>query len=211
MRRYRLAKKARPKTDRACLSSRFGSGDGKASVQRSAYLTWPAFAGLTVTHSWGLAPRSAAGSSPAAPPDSFRIITPRTADCKRFRHRQKKFSKNWNIFSISAYNILLSQESSRNSGNSEISFWEHCKDAHFQDSTLLTYFRFDFSRLYDDLQAGNGQPIFSGCPLFIGRIGIFFPVVHRIESHSGAFFHAHKIRKPQCQENGIAVIWMVRG
>ena len=174
MRRYRLAKKARPKTDRACLNSRFGSGDGKASVQRSAYLTWPAFAGLTVTHSWGLAPRSAAGSSPAALPDSFRIITPHAADCKRFRHREKEISKNWNIFLISAYNILLSQESSRNSGNSEISFWEHCKDAHFQDSTMLTYFRFDFSRLYGDLQAGNGQPIFRAAHFLLAGSEYFF-------------------------------------
>jgi len=38
----------------------------KAEPQRPAYLTYPAFAGFTVTFSRGIAPRSAAGCSPGA-------------------------------------------------------------------------------------------------------------------------------------------------
>ena len=44
----------------------------KAEAQQPAYLTDPARAGFTVTVSWGIAPRSAAGScEPGALPSIF--------------------------------------------------------------------------------------------------------------------------------------------
>ena len=39
---------------------------------------------------------------------------------------------------------------------------------------MLTYFRFDFSRLYGDLQAGNGQPIFRAARFLLAGSEYFF-------------------------------------